>query len=146
MGNKIICPFCGADITESRKWNQAIPQEETVKRDYSMTSRWSGSYITETKYKRNYRALCCTKCYDEHNSYEKKSSIYIKFSAPVCSIAAMIFFIVINEAGFWAYIYGTIIYGIIGLLLSALPLLVTNLIFGKRTSYKHAEKCNAVTR
>lgn len=40
VNNKIICPFCGRDITNNYRNFQSIPQEETAHRDFSVGSTW----------------------------------------------------------------------------------------------------------
>lgn len=145
---KIICPFCGADITQEHSWKYSLLQEETTGRDLSFDSNWAGSYMKETKYTRQFVVYCCKHCYSEHEKLEQTINKLTNIALPFGFLVGFSYFIyriIIENHSFsiWT-ILGPILYGIIGLFLFAIPLLLFMNICQKRTSYKHATKCNAI--
>lgn len=146
--DKVICPFCGKDITQDFSILYSIPQEETAKRDFSLERSWTGSYIKETKYTRHFCVYCCKHCYDEYQRYDKWSGKYIMFAAPIGFFAGVfysIYMLIINESTFHlGQIMGCILYGILGVFLLGVPNIFLYFMYGKRTSYKHASRCNAI--
>lgn len=144
--NRIICPFCGIDITEKLS-REFLEQEETVSRDFSFESNWAGSYMKETKYTRKFIVYCCKHCYEEHKNGERISDKYSTFAIPIGFLLGFSYFIyriIIEDLSIsFGVIIGPILYGIIGVVLFAIPNIFIYLIYAKRTSYKHAKKCNA---
>lgn len=150
MSNKkIICPFCGKDISDEWMFFHSIPLEETINREHSIDSHWAtGSYLTETKYVRHFNALCCDKCYDEYSKYEKWTDRYAMFALPIGLIAGiLVYFLVIYDSqyvNFGKLIAGVIICGLLGLLVFGIPNIILTFIFSKKTSYDKAKSCNAI--
>ena len=146
--NRIICPFCGIDITETHHRRHSLLQEETTERDFSFESNWAGSYMKETKYTKKFIVYCCENCYAGHENYEKLSDTYSSFAIPIGFLVGFSYFIyriIIEDLSFaFGTIIGPILYGIIGIALFAIPNIFIYLLFEKRTSYKHAKKCNAI--
>ena len=150
MSNKkIICPFCGKNISDEWMFFHSIPQEETISRKHSIESHWfAGSYITETKQVRHFNALCCDECYDEYSKYEKWTDRYAIFALPIGLIAGiLVYFLVIHEGqdvSFWTLVARIVICGMLGMLIIDIPNIILNLIFSKKTSYDKAKSCNAI--
>jgi len=146
--NRVICPSCGKDITKEHSMLYSVLQEETAKRDFSLERSWTGSYIKETKYTRRFSVYCYKHCYDEHRKYDKWSDKYITYAAPIgflAGIAYRIYMLIINEQTFsFGLIISCVLCGILGIFLFGSPNILLYFIYGKRTSYKHASKCNAI--
>lgn len=146
--SKVICPFCGKDITQDFSISYTIPQEETAKRDFSLERSWTGSYVKETKHIRHFSVFCCKHCYDEYQRYDKWSEKYIMIAGPIGFLAGIsfkIYGLIINERGFYfGQIIVCIICGILGMYLLGLPNILLYFMYGKKTSYKHASNCNAI--
>ena len=144
---RIICPFCGKDITNQR-FLHSIPQEETVNRNFSVGSTWAGSYIKEEKYTRQYMVYSCDQCYDEYNKYEIWSTRYIMVAGPIGFVLGLIYGIYVrsgvDDATFFNSVIPCIILGVIGLLIASTPNIFLYLLYNKNTSYKHASECNAI--
>ncbi len=145
---KIICPFCGIDIISNHTTLHSILQKETVKRNFSIESNWARSYLKETKYTRNFSVFCCEHCYIEYLKYNKWSDRYAMFAAPIGFLAGVsycIYMIITKDLSVsFARILGCILYGILGIYLFLVPNIFLYFIYGKKTSYKHASKCNAI--
>lgn len=150
MSNKkIICPFCGKDISDEWIFFHSIPQEETISREHSIDSHWfAGSYITETKKVIHFHALCCEECYAEYSKYEKWTNRYAMFALPIGLIVGiLVYFFVIHDGqdvSFGTLVAGIVIYGLLGVLVASIPNIILNLIFSKKTSYDKAKSCNAI--
>ena len=91
VNNKIICPFCGRDITNNYHNFQSIPQEETAHRDFSVGSTWAGGYLKETKYIRKFHVLCCKDCYEEYVKYDAITDKMASFAIPIGFVAGIVF-------------------------------------------------------
>ena len=144
--SSVICPFCGRNITE-RQLREHLEQEETISRDFSFESNWAGSYMKETKYTRKFTVYCCKHCYADYKKGERISDIYSMFAIPIGFLLGFSYFIyriIIENLSFsFGAIIGPILYGIIGVFLFNIPNILIYFIYAKRTSYKHAKKCNA---
>lgn len=149
METKRICPFCGADIPGKLYYYRAIPQEETVKREFSPGATWGGNYIKETKYIRQFNALCCEKCYEEYIKYEKITEKMTSIAVPTGIIFGIAFIIYMRNfknntewgiESIFAYIIGMIL----GALVCSIPTMIVSIAHRKKVSYKKACKCNAV--
>lgn len=144
----MICPFCGKDITREHSSLHSIQQEETAKRDFSIERTWAGSYMKETKSVRYFSVFCCEQCYNEFQKYEKWSDKYIMFSAPIGFIAGISYSIYIivtkNLTVSFGQIVVSVLFGVLGIFIFSFPNLILYILYGKRTSYKNALKCNAI--
>lgn len=139
----VKCPFCGKSILGQPIYK--LPFEETVKRDYNIKNTWTGGYLQETKHKMRFNVRCCKECYEEDEKVENFMMKYIMFAAPIGILAGIgwhLYLVFVNGRSF-SFI-SMIIYAVIGLFLFASPNIIVNLMLKKRTSYKHAEKCNAL--
>lgn len=149
MGNnKIICPFCGRDITNNYRNFQSIPQEETAHRDFSIGSTWTGSYLKETKYIRKFHVLCCKDCYEEYVKYDAITDKMASFAIPIGFVAGITFqvytlFFKTDLDFSFGKLVGCILGGIIGVFVCSIPTMIVNLTHRKKVSYKRAKECNA---
>lgn len=146
--NQVYCPFCGKNITNSSSICRTIPQEETVKRDFSPGATWGGNYIKETKYIRRFQVLCCEKCYSEYINCEALTDKMSSYLVPIGFIAGMAFSIYLryfksNETVSFGGILGVIISGVLGVFMFSIPTIIVNLAHRKKVSYKKAKACNA---
>ena len=148
MEYKRTCPFCGADITGQLSYDRTIPQEETVKREFTPGFNWGGNYIKETKYVRHFKAFCCEKCYAEYEKYERMTDKIASFAIPigiVLGIAFVAYTRNIKNNIEWGidsiFAYVTAI--ILGVFLCSIPTMIVHLVHRKKVSYKKACECNA---
>ena len=146
---KRICPFCGMDITGKISYSRAIPQEETVKREFAPGATWAGNYLKETKYVRHFQAFCCENCYNEYEKYEAITDKMATFAVPIGFIVGVAFTIYMryfkNNMEFsFGGIIACIIGGVCGVFVCSIPTMIVNLMHRKKCSYKKAKKCNAV--
>lgn len=144
---RIICPFCGKDITNSYSLTYIIPQEETIRREFSPGCNWGGNYLQETKYIRRFNSLCCAQCYVEYQKSQTLINKITKYTLPIGFVTGVIFCLyrrqISNiEFSFGGFV-GCIISGVIGALLFSLPAVFLNLVHQKKTSYKRALECNS---
>lgn len=148
MESKRICPFCGVDITGKLSYDRVIPQEETVKREFSPGATWAGNYLQETKHIRRFNAFCCEKCYDEYVKYDKITDKMASIAIPAGIIIGIAFTIYMRNfknhtewgiESIFAYIIGIIL----GVLVCSIPTMIVNLAHRKKVSYKKACECNA---
>ena len=139
----VKCPFCGKSIVGQPLYK--LPFEETVKRDYNIGRTWAGSYLQETKHKIRFNVRCCKECYEEDEKAENIMMKYIMFAAPTGILAGIGWhlYLVFEKGKDFSFI-AMIICAVIGMFLFTSPNMFVNLMFKKRTSYKHAEKCNAL--
>lgn len=144
--NTIYCPFCGKDIT--KKYKRHIKQEETISRDYSFETHWHGRYINETKTKRMFIVSCCEECYNESEKFEHWSDKYVCIVYPIDIIVAIVVSLFQcyfeNNWSFSLIVFRPIVYSLLLILITGIPVIIGNLIYKKTTSYKHAKKCNAL--
>lgn len=146
--NKIICPFCGKDITSNYRIYQTILQEETAHRDFSIDRTWTGSYLKETKYIRKFRVLCCKDCYDEYVKYNAITNKMSSFAIPIGFVAGIVFQVYTlffkKDLDFsFGRLGACILGGVIGFLVCSIPTIIVNLTHSKKVSYKRAKECNA---
>ena len=143
---KIICPFCGKDITNN--YTRSLPQEETTSCDYSFESHWHGGYIRETKIKRKFLVKCCEECYEENQKFENWSDRYVIRVYPIAILLAIIANLIRcyikNNWSFPLIVFGSILYAIIALIITGIPVIIGHLSHKKSTSYKHEKNCNAL--
>lgn len=146
--NKIICPFCGKDITNNYRIYQNILQEETAHRDFSIDRTWAGSYLKETKYIRKFRVLCCKGCYDEYHKYDAITYKMASIAIPIGFVTGFIFQVYTiffkKDLNFsFGRLGACILGGLIGVFICSIPTIIINLTHSKKVSYKQAKECNA---
>ena len=147
MNTRRICPFCGKDITGNISYDRTIPQEETVRREYSTGANWVWNYLKETKYVRRFQAFCCENCYEEYNKYEKITDKMASICIPIGIVLGITFAIYIRhfknnmEWGIGTF-FACLIYGFIGIVICSIPTMIVNLSHRKKVSYKKACECN----
>ncbi len=148
MSTRRICPFCGKDITGNISYDRAIPQEETVRREFAPGVTWGGNYLKETKYVRRFQAFCCKECYEEYEKYDKITDKMASIAIPIGIIVGIAFTIYMRNfknhtewgiESIFAYVFGIIL----GVLVCSIPTMIVNLAHRKKVSYKKACKCNA---
>lgn len=148
QNQKITCPFCHRDISDSYRLTHTIPQEETIRREFSPGYTWAGNHIKETKYIRKFEVLCCEDCYNEYIKYEAITDKMAAFAIPIGFIAGIIFAVYLRcfknnmEFGFGGFV-ACIIWGVLGIFVFSIPTMIVNLSHRKKVSYKHAKECNA---
>lgn len=144
--NTIYCPFCGREITNKNK--RYLKQEDTISRDYSFENHWHGRYIRETKTKRIFKVKCCEDCYNEDKRFECWSDKYACRVYPIAIIVALFIALyqcyVENNWSFSLVVFRPILYSIILILITGVPVMIGHLVHKKTTSYRHAKKCNAL--
>lgn len=148
VDKKIICPFCGKDISNTYRLSHSIRQEETIQREFTPGHTWAGNYIKETKYIRKFKVLCCEDCYKEYIKYDAIANKMASFAIPigfVAGIAYMIYKLYFkNNRDFdFEGLIACIIYGIFGVFLFSIPTMIVTLTHRKKCSYKKAKECNA---
>lgn len=148
ISNKIICPFCGRDITRNYRISQTIPQEETAHRDFSIDRTWTGSYLKETKYIRKFHVLCCKDCYEEYVKYDAITDKMASFATPIGFVTGVVFQIYMlflkKDLDFsFGRLVACILGGMIGVFVCSIPTMIVNLAHSKKVSYKRAKECNA---
>lgn len=142
-----ICPFCGKDITGKLSNDYVIPQEETVKREFSPGVTWGGNYLKETKYIRRFNAYCCEECFVEYERYEAITDKMAAFAIPIGFVLGIAFAIYMRhfknhmDWGFGT-IFACIIGVILGVIVCSIPTMIVNLLHRKKVSYKKACDCN----
>lgn len=148
MEEKGICPFCGKNITITYSYEYSIPQEETAKREFSMGRHWTGSYLVEKKSIRRFIVYSCEECYKEYQRYERWSDKYSNIALPIGALSGIVYGIYVRTnvdgATFFNSFFYCLFLCILGVILFGLPNIILYLLFGKKTTYKHASKCNAI--
>lgn len=148
VDKKIICPFCGKDISNTYRLSHSIRQEETVQREFTPGHTWAGNYIKETKYIRKFKVLCCKDCYNEYIKYDAITDKMASFAIPIGFVVGIAY--MIHELYFknnrdfdFEGLIACIIYGIFGVFLFSIPTMIVSLAHRKKCSYKKAKECNA---
>ena len=142
----IYCPFCGRNITGRSKKN--LNQEETASRDFSFENHWHGRYIRETKTKIKFRVWCCEECHREQKNFDRWSDKYAGRVYPIVVIVAIIGALyqcyIENNWSFSLVVFRPILYSIILIFITGIPVIIGHILHNKRISYKRAQKCNAL--
>lgn len=144
---KRLCPFCGKDITTTYRLTRIIPQEETIRREFSPGYTIGGNYLRETKYIRKFEALCCEECYDEYKKYATLTDRIAMFAIPIGLILGIAYCAYYRSTHNFEFGIGTffhyLIWSLLGVIICSIPTMLVNILHRKKTSYKHAKECNA---
>lgn len=148
MDKRVLCPFCGKNISETYNQEMTIPQEETTKREYSTGSTWAGGYLKETKYINKFEAHCCENCFNEYQKYDRITLKMAMIATPLGFIAGVIYTLIWRSNENLNFTVGVffqcLIWGVIGSFIFGIPTGIVNLLHRKKCSYKKAQDCNAV--
>ena len=148
VNKKIICPFCGRDISNTYRFH-TILQEETARREFTPGHTWAGNYLKETKYIRKFYVRCCEECYNEYIKYDAITDKMASFAIPIGFVAGIAYAVYKqyfkNNMDFdFGGLISCILCGIFGVYVFSIPTMIVNLAHRKKCSYKKAKECNAL--